>query len=316
MIRTCALVLGLSVLGGQAVALELSLPASAQVTAQRNTELDRYAAPIGVFAASRVPEVTLDGAVRRSAWRIVSPGLTPLQVIGPLRQQLEQSDYRIVLDCGALDCGGYDFRFATEVLPGPNMYVNIRNYHFITALRGPSDAPVAAITVLASTTRGSAYVQIIEAGQLGEEAVITPSRDVPAPVAEPAVPALSAGDLQSVLFRDGHVVLQGLEFDTGVSQLGDGPFDALQKLADALAARPEQRIALVGHTDDQGSLDANIAISRDRARSVRQRLIEKFGIAASRIEAQGMGYLSPVASNLTQTGREANRRVEAVLLSE
>ncbi len=74
------------------------------------------------------------------------------------------------------------------------------------------------------------------------------------------------------------------------------------------------RIMLVGHTDSVGGLDPNIALSRDRAASVRQRLIDAYGVAPNRLEAQGMGYLAPIASNLTAQGRETNRRVEAVLL--
>jgi OOP family OmpA-OmpF porin len=49
---------------------------------------------------------------------------------------------------------------------------------------------------------------------------------------------------------------------------------------------------------------------------VRVRLIEEYGIAAARLEAQGIGYLAPIASNLSAEGREANRRVEVVLLEE
>jgi OOP family OmpA-OmpF porin len=74
------------------------------------------------------------------------------------------------------------------------------------------------------------------------------------------------------------------------------------------------RVALVGHTDATGSLDANIALSRKRAASVKDRLVRAYGIAVSRLDAEGMGYLAPIASNLTQAGRDANRRVEAVLL--
>lgn len=80
--------------------------------------------------------------------------------------------------------------------------------------------------------------------------------------------------------------------------------------------RPNLRIAIVGHTDTVGGLEANIAVSRARASAVRDRLIERYDVAPNRIEAGGMGYLSPVASNLTPEGREMNRRVEVILLGE
>ena len=73
-------------------------------------------------------------------------------------------------------------------------------------------------------------------------------------------------------------------------------------------------MVLVGHTDSVGLLEPNIALSRSRAESVRQRLINQYGVPEDRIDAHGMGYLAPIATNLTAQGREANRRVEAVLL--
>lgn len=85
-------------------------------------------------------------------------------------------------------------------------------------------------------------------------------------------------------------------------------------LAGYLTDNPNTRLALVGHTDDTGALQANIAVSKSRAEAVRTRLIDAHGVAPDRIEAQGVGYLSPLTSNATPEGRDLNRRVEAVLL--
>ena len=123
------------------------------------------------------------------------------------------------------------------------------------------------------------------------------------------------GDLAGALRTKGHVVLTDLEFETGSSALGAGNFASLDRLAGFMAAEPGARVALVGHTDSIGGLAGNIALSKRRAQSVRQRLIEAHGIDGARMQAEGMGYLSPVASNLEPEGREANRRVEVILLS-
>jgi len=71
----------------------------------------------------------------------------------------------------------------------------------------------------------------------------------------------------------------------------------------------------VGHTDAEGSLDGNIALSRRRAASVLERLVTAYQVDRRQMEAQGMGYLAPIASNLTEEGREANRRVEVIVTS-
>jgi OOP family OmpA-OmpF porin len=74
-------------------------------------------------------------------------------------------------------------------------------------------------------------------------------------------------------------------------------------------------VALVGHTDSSGTLGGNIALSKQRAGSVLERLVSDYGANRRQLEAEGMGYLSPIANNLTETGREANRRVEVIITS-
>jgi len=110
-------------------------------------------------------------------------------------------------------------------------------------------------------------------------------------------------------------VLDGLEFDSGATTLGSGTFEVLGTLAGFLTDNPGLNVALVGHTDTVGGLEGNIRISKERAEAVRARLIERYGISAARMEAEGMGYLAPLSSNLTEAGRESNRRVEVILLS-
>jgi len=285
-------------------AVELKLPTNARQLVTRDTTQDRYFAPIGVFADGVVPMLQVDGDVARSSWRIDQAGLTPLQLLTPIRAQLESAGYEIALDCAALACGGYDFRFETEVLPAPNMYINIRNFHAITAVQGQE-----AVTVLASASSGATFMQIIQAGVTAAASRVEPVADV----TRPAVG--QQGDLETDLQNSGHAILGGLDFESGTAALGGGPFGALSELAQAMAARPAMRIALVGHTDNVGGLDGNIALSRSRAAAVRARLVDTYGIASERLEAQGVGYLSPYTSNDTEAGREANRRVEAVVLA-
>jgi OOP family OmpA-OmpF porin len=64
-----------------------------------------------------------------------------------------------------------------------------------------------------------------------------------------------------------------------------------------------------------GTLENNIALSRARAEAVRQHLVEALGVDPAQVSATGIGYLAPRATNATAAGREANRRVEAVLLA-
>jgi OOP family OmpA-OmpF porin len=110
-------------------------------------------------------------------------------------------------------------------------------------------------------------------------------------------------------------VLGDLTFASGSADLDDTVFASLKALASLLADNQSWQIALVGHTDATGSADANLLISQRRAEAVKERLVMSYETDGSRIEAAGAGYLAPIASNLTQEGRAANRRVEVVLLA-
>jgi len=79
-----------------------------------------------------------------------------------------------------------------------------------------------------------------------------------------------------------------------------------------LQAKPNLKIYVVGHTDNVGSFEHNIKLSKDRADSVVKELVSKYSINASRLQAFGVGPTSPAASNQTEEGREKNRRVELV----
>lgn len=307
MIRRLALCCAVAIAPLCSFASELTLPSAARQLAERVSPFDSYALPVGPFHAGSVPTRRFEGLVDRKTWRINGVTANNLQLLAPLRTQLQEAGYDLVFECKDRDCGGFDFRFETEVVPAPNMHVDIRNYRFVSAVLEPD----RAISVLVSRSRSAAYIQIIRVAPEGVETLpVIRNGDLPA-----ASPVPVATDLVAVLQAEGHVVLNDLDFQSGSDTLGPGPHDSLKQLALFLQANPDQRIALVGHTDSVGSLDANVALSRRRAESVRNRLVEAHGAAAERVDAEGMGYLAPMASNLTPEGRVANRRVEAILLT-
>ncbi|WP_420585769.1 OmpA family protein [Ruegeria sp.] len=298
MIRITSLILLL--LSGPLAAQDLTLPAGARQISDRVSPLDSYDLPTGPFADGSLPVQQVEGRVERITWRVQSGSSTTLQLLAPLRDQIVAQGYEVVFECEARSCGGFDFRFGTEVVPTPDMYVAIQDYRFLSATRGDD-----VLSLLVSRNLPSGYIQMIRVTPVDAEA--------PAPlVIEETVN--QSGGLLSALEQNGHVILDDLHFRTGEITLGEGPFASLTEIAGYLAANPGTRLALVGHTDDTGALDANISVSTGRAQAVRTRLIEAHGVAADRIEARGIGYLAPLTSNATADGRELNRRVEAVLL--
>lgn len=294
----------------QAAALDLALPATARLTLQDISDPASYGLPAAVHDGAKVPMLALEGRVERRAWRIDGQSLTSLQILAPLREQIAEAGGELLLDCAAAQCGGFDFRFGIEVLPAPAMHVALTDYHQLSVRLGEG----SHMSLLVSRSAAAGFVQIVQVTAAGGAAdALEVALTAPVPASTTA--SAEAGDLDAELSRTGRVILTGLDFGTGSAELDSGPHASLVALAAALATRPGWRIALVGHTDSVGALEGNIALSRRRAAAVMERLASVHGIDRSRMEAGGMGYLAPVAPNTTPEGREANRRVEAVLLN-
>lgn len=105
----------------------------------------------------------------------------------------------------------------------------------------------------------------------------------------------------------------GILFQTGKSTLNTASKDALSKFATILNNNATMDIAIMGHTDNTGSLEVNQKLSMERAQSVADFLKSK-NVAATQIkEVAGKDFQMPVADNSTAAGREQNRRVEVYM---
>jgi len=101
----------------------------------------------------------------------------------------------------------------------------------------------------------------------------------------------------------------GVTFDTDSTLIKPGFRDTLDKVAQNLVQYPDSLIDVYGHTDSTGSSTYNQTLSENRARAVADYLSSR-GVNPSRLRSQGYGETQPVASNATDEGRSANRRVE------
>lgn len=304
-----ATVLGFGLMAALPVwGFELAVPGGA-VTAEVSSPADSVRLPDGPWVeGGLVPET--EGAIRRRAVRAGGSILTTLQLISPIRDALEADGYEVVFDCADVVCGGFDFRFQLDILGEPEMHVDLGDYRYLLARKQKTDDDEAhAVSVVVSRGSEAGFVHVTEVYAAEKAPPATPLPDIS--VTES--PKFD-GDLGATLEAIGHVVLSDLDFGSGASDLGAGPFESLQSLADWLAASPGTRVAIVGHTDAVGSLEANTALSQRRADAVRSRLLSDFGVADNQVSALGAGYLAPIATNATEEGRAANRRVEVVLL--
>ena len=299
-------------LPSMAAALDLVLPEGSTLSFENKDESASYALPDAPFLDDYLSTRRVNGMVMRQVYRLTGTASTE-QMIEPLRRQIEAEGYAILLDCDADSCGGFDFRFNTEVIPAPDMFVDLSDFRFVSALKEGFNGS-AAISVLVSRTGDAGLMQLISVVPAGAEPELELSAGISlGPVTTSRV--LAQGATILALQTGGRAVLSDLSFQTGSSQLAELEYQSLRDLAGLLAGDPDRRIALVGHSDNVGALDKNIDLSRQRALAVAGYLTDRLGVSPDQIEAHGVGFLSPLASNATDAGKSANRRVEAVLLA-
>jgi outer membrane protein OmpA-like peptidoglycan-associated protein len=98
-------------------------------------------------------------------------------------------------------------------------------------------------------------------------------------------------------------------FETNSSDIKSGFDSTMDKLADVVVRYGKTTLTIVGHTDNVGSNEYNQKLSERRAHAVAQ-YFESRRVNALRLATSGKGESQPVASNSSENGRQANRRVE------
>jgi len=290
-----------------AAALDLAWPDDAVRALARTEPQVAYPLATGPFDGTHVPTLAAEGILSEEVWHVPGPVNAATPLFETLRDQLDAHGFATTFACSDTYCGGFDFRYALPIPGEPEMHVDLGGYHHLTATRpGPDGAEYVALTVSHGGRQSYAHLARIQPADAADAAVTPSTRQTDAE---------RTTGLIARLTQTGSAVLDDLAFDTGASDLSGARYESLVSLAAWLAEAPTRRVVLVGHTDAEGALDANIALSRARAIAVRDMLVSELGADPARIEAAGVGYLAPRSANDDPAGRDANRRVEVVLVS-
>jgi outer membrane protein OmpA-like peptidoglycan-associated protein len=106
----------------------------------------------------------------------------------------------------------------------------------------------------------------------------------------------------------------GLLFDVNKATLRDASKAELAKLAQILNKYPDTNILVEGHTDNTGSEEYNLELSRQRAQSV-ENYLAGLNVNPTRFTIMGYGESQPIATNETAEGRQQNRRVDLAIMA-
>jgi OmpA-OmpF porin, OOP family len=269
--------------------------------------------------------VTVEGRITRLVY-FAPLGKTPLEVHRNYESALKAAGYKIGLGCTPQvdSCRNMSYGFADHYdklkeadfranrarhkdgsplheqmssLGGPNMLGNDDRYFSYGTLNlNGNPVHVMLSTAKVYNTRfTTTYIEIAE-----PQAMTTGQVTV------------NAQALQAGLLADGKIALYGIYFDSGKAVLKPESQAQIDQMVGLLKAQPTLKVYLVGHTDNQGSLEANLTLSQQRAQAVVDALV-RAQVDAKRLNARGVASLAPVASNNADAGRARNRRVELVL---
>lgn len=181
------------------------------------------------------------------------------------------------------------------------------------------DSQITALQVEVSSLRQKLWetelrVGVAEADRSAAEVVLTRKQAREDAIAQVRT-AFAQDEAEVLLTGGGAVVLRvhGIAFAVGSSQVSAGQEGLVARLAEAVGLFPAATLAVEGHTDDTGSRDANLRLSRRRAETVAVLLAESLGRDPAAITTSGYGPDRPVALNSTAEGRALNRRIDVVI---
>jgi OmpA-OmpF porin, OOP family len=235
----------------------------------------------------------LEGRITRIAYR-TRPGPSIIEVSRNFETQLAKAGFTTLLACDTDACGAIPFTEAIDALPVPQMWVDGFNYHYYAGRKADGGHETYASVLVSQNNQDiTAQLTIAELGAIENKMV-------------------DAAAMAKGLGETGHIALYGIYFDTDKATLKPESRPTLEQIAKLLTGQPQLNVFIVGHTDNQGTYDYNLDLSRRRAEAVAAELVKSYRIAQQRLRTAGVGFLAPVGSNASEGGRALNRRVELV----
>ncbi len=243
-------------------------------------------------------------------------GRSSLEALRNYEVSLKEKGFEVPFTCGATNGSCFAKRpgHSDQTSPGllglaiddPQMpkYDGdyIRNYFKLNArylfgvLKRAEGTVYVSIAFAEEGTGNFAFVRVVTTKEMDED----------------KIKFVGAGQMQDALADKGRINLYGIQFDFDKDVIKPESKPTLDEIAKLLRAEPELRLAIVGHTDKQGSAAYNVDLSKRRAENVVASLTGEYAIEKSRLSPHGAGASKPLASNDSEEGRAKNRRVELV----
>jgi OOP family OmpA-OmpF porin len=123
-------------------------------------------------------------------------------------------------------------------------------------------------------------------------------------------------DMRNRLLKDGKIISYGIQFDINSDKLKPESYSTLKVISDILKEDPTLKLQVVGHTDSDGDDASNLDLSKRRGVSVKNELVNNFGVDAARLVTDGKGESEPLIENNSAVNKAKNRRVEFINIKD
>lgn len=231
----------------------------------------------------------------------LDPGLCGTAAANQLLEQLASRDYR------------------RQVLIDSLTVVNRRLFEENRGQGAAQESLITSLQVEVSALRQQLWetelrAGVAEADRSAAESVLTRRQQREEAIAQIQT-FINTDQAEITLTTGGEVVLRvfGMAFAVGSANLQASSHPLVDKLVQAIQLFPGAELRIEGHTDDTGSRQANMRLSRRRAETVARLLEQKLGLEAEKIATAGHGPDRPIALNSTPEGRALNRRIDVII---
>ena len=276
---------------------------------QKNFE--EAALPVGPVTQSDAGEAmapkTLNVTGKRTRLFYFAPrDRSALEVFANYKQALAKAGMSVVWTCSDSECGTDFSNKAVEL-----MHLNLANTPEASLGFTLAERP-RYLLVKQTRPQGDIYVMVMAADLPDKQRPAMYVMLIESKPMDTGMVTIAANALDQNLISTGKAVIYGITFDFDKVDIKAESKPQLEQIAKLLTDHADLKLAITGHTDNQGSADYNQKLSQRRAEAIVATLTGSYGIAADRLSAQGMGASAPVASNDNDEGRAKNRRVELV----
>ena len=168
--------------------------------------------------------------------------------------------------------------------------------YMLSKLENGEGTTYAAILVSEAGPQITTFVQVVETKSMEGDKIAVVSSD----------------DMRKAINAKGSIDIYGILFDFDKDSLKPESKETLDQIAELMKGDDKLNLEIVGHTDNKGTADYNLDLSKRRAANVVAALVTDYKIDADRLSASGAGATKPVDTNDTDDGRAKNRRVELI----